>query len=225
VIEIGFALQVKNVKKGFSSSDINFILNGIDFDIKSGESLAIVGKSGSGKSTLLQICGLLDEATEGSVSIDSSICSDISDDQKTLIRRHKIGFIYQFHHLLSEFNVLENLIIPQLICNIDSKSAESNAIEYLNKFHLKNKKDSYIHNLSGGEKQRIAIIRSIINRPKIIIADEPTGNLDNANAMVAFELLNEVLKYSNAGMIIATHSLEMANLCSKMMVLENGVLK
>ena len=223
--EVAFALQIRNIKKSFSSSDINFILSGVDLDVKFGESVAIVGKSGSGKSTLLQICGLLDEPTEGSVIINGSQCSAISDDKKTLIRRNSIGFIYQFHHLLSEFNVLENLTIPQLICNVDSNIAEDKAIEYLNRFHLENKKHSYIQNLSGGERQRIAIIRSIINKPQIIIADEPTGNLDNANAMVAFELLNEVLKYSNAGMIIATHSLEMANLCSKMLVLENGTLK
>ena len=222
---IGFALQIRNIKKRFNSTDINFILNGIDLDIKFGESVAIVGKSGSGKSTLLQICGLLDEPTDGYVIVNNSKCSAISDDEKTLIRRRNIGFIYQFHHLLSEFNVVENLIIPQLICNVDRKVAENKAIEFLDRFNLENKKNSYIQHLSGGERQRIAIIRSIINQPQIIIADEPTGNLDNANAMVAFELLNEVLKYSNAGMIIATHSLEMANLCSKMMVLDNGILK
>ncbi len=223
--EVDFALQIRNIKKRFNSTDVNFILDGIDLDVKFGESIAIVGKSGSGKSTLLQICGLLDEQTEGSVTINGFHCSAISDDEKTLIRRNNIGFIYQFHHLLSEFNVVENLIIPQLICNVSQDSARDNAIEYLKRFNLENKQNSYIHQLSGGEKQRIAIIRSIINQPQIIIADEPTGNLDNANAMVAFELLNEVLKYSNAGMIIATHSIEMANLCSKMMVLENGTLK
>ena len=225
MINKGFALQIKNIKKHFNETDTSFILDGISLDVKYGESIAVVGKSGSGKSTFLQICGLLDEPTEGQINIDGAVCNNASDNFKTSIRREKIGFVYQFHHLLSEFNVMENLVIPQLIYGKDKKDAEHRAIEYLEKFNLMNKQESLIHHLSGGEKQRIAIIRSIINQPKIIFADEPTGNLDNTNAMVAFDLLNAVLKHSNAAMIIATHSLELAHKCSKVMMLENGILK
>lgn len=213
------ALKVINLQKKFN--DV-CILKGINFDIKRKESVAIVGKSGSGKSTLLQICGLLEDPTSGTVVIDGE--EGISDDQKTLIRRNKIGFVYQFHHLLSEFTVLENLLIPQMIAQLNKTDATKKALSYLERFNLFHKKDSFIQKLSGGEKQRIAIIRSIINNPKLIIADEPTGNLDNINSTVAFNLLQNVLNETNAGMVIATHSLELASMCSKVGYLKEGIL-
>ena len=197
------------------------VLNDLNLEVKSGETIAIVGKSGSGKSTFLQICGLLDVPSSGSIIIDGQECSNMSDLNLTIIRRNKIGFIYQFHHLLSEFTVIENLVIPQLICRVDEKLAEKKAMVYLEKFGLIDKKDSLIQYLSGGQKQRIAIIRAVINNPKLIIADEPTGNLDNDNAIIAFKILQEVVSTSGAGMIIATHSLELANLCSRVISLEN----
>lgn len=221
---MSFVLQAKNVRKSFNDPDSGSVLNSIDLEIKRGESVAIVGKSGSGKSTFLQIAGLLDDPTDGEILIEGISSKTLSDDEKTLIRRHKIGFVYQFHHLLSEFNVIENLIIPQLLVGKSGKEAESIATQYLNKFDLISKRDSLVHNLSGGERQRVAIIRSIVNNPGVIIADEPTGNLDNVNARIAFDLLKEVLQLSGAGMVIATHSLEMAGLCSRIMILENGKL-
>lgn len=217
-------LRANNIKKGFADVDKGLVLNGVDLSVKTHESVAIVGKSGSGKSTFLQICGLLDNPSSGSITIDGVDSAKLSDDRKTLIRRNKIGFIYQFHHLLSEFSVMENLVIPQLICGTDETSARQKAIDFLEKFGLINKKNSFIHQLSGGERQRVAIIRSIINNPKLILADEPTGNLDNANAQVAFDLLQNVLLHSNAAMVIATHSIEIAKMCSRVMLLENGLL-
>ncbi len=217
-------LRANNIKKGFADVDKGLVLNGIDLSVKPQESIAIVGKSGSGKSTFLQICGLLDTPSSGNITIDGVDCAKLSDDEKTLIRRNKIGFVYQFHHLLSEFSVMENLVIPQLIRGIDEENARQKAKDFLEKFTLINKKDSFIHQLSGGERQRVAIIRSIINDPKLILADEPTGNLDNTNAQVAFDLLQNVLFHSNAAMVIATHSMEIAKMCSRVMSLENGVL-
>jgi lipoprotein-releasing system ATP-binding protein len=221
---VKLVLRANNIKKGFADVDKGLVLNSIDLSVKPRESIAIVGKSGSGKSTFLQICGLLDTPSSGNITVDGVDCAKLSDDEKTLIRRNKIGFVYQFHHLLSEFSVMENLVIPQLICGIDEENARQKAKDFLEKFTLINKKDSFIHQLSGGERQRVAIIRSIINDPKLILADEPTGNLDNANAQVAFDLLQNVLLHSNAAMVIATHSMEIAKMCSRVMSLENGVL-
>jgi len=215
-------LQATGISKSWGDIDV---LQGIDFQLLPNETVAIVGKSGSGKSTFLQICGLLDIPSSGTIVIDGQECSNMSDLNQTIIRRHKIGFVYQFHHLLSEFTVIENLVIPQLICQIDEKLAEKKAMVYLEKFVLIDKKDSPIQYLSGGQKQRVAIIRAVINNPKLIIADEPTGNLDNNNAIIAFKILQEVVFTSGAGMIIATHSLELANLCSRVISLENGKFK
>jgi lipoprotein-releasing system ATP-binding protein len=221
---VNLVLKTNNIKKGFADVDKGLVLKGIDLFVKPQESIAIVGKSGSGKSTLLQICGLLDTPSSGHITIDGTDSRKLSDDEKTLIRRNKIGFVYQFHHLLSEFSVIENLVIPQLICDAHEEEARQKATDFLQKFDLVSKKDSFIHQLSGGEKQRVAIIRSVVNNPKLILADEPTGNLDNTNAQIAFDLLQNVLLHSNAAMVIATHSMEIAKMCSRVMLLENGIL-
>jgi lipoprotein-releasing system ATP-binding protein len=213
-------LQAIDINKTWKDETV--VLNSVSLDISQGETIALVGKSGSGKSTFLQICGLLDNPTSGRIIIDGNDCSNMSDFQQTLIRRNKIGFIYQFHHLLEEFNVIENLIIPQLIYGTEDSVARKNALHYLEKLNLDKKKDSLISTLSGGEKQRVAIIRSIINNPKLIIADEPTGSLDSNNSIIAFNLLRELVENRGASMIIATHSLEIAKLCSRIVSLENG---
>ena len=215
-------LQATNISKNWG--DIK-VLKAVTLGVSPGESIAIVGKSGSGKSTFLQICGLVDVPTSGQLIIDGEDSITASDYIRTIIRRHKIGFVYQFHHLLSEFNVIENLIIPQLICGKDEYLAKVNAMTYLDKFGLLDKKDSPVQNLSGGQKQRIAIIRAVINNPKLIIADEPTGNLDNDNAILVFKLLQEVVSSSSAGMIVATHSLELASFCSRIIFLDHGEFK
>jgi lipoprotein-releasing system ATP-binding protein len=213
-------LQAININKTWKDKTI--VLNSVSLEVSQGQIIAIVGKSGCGKSTFLQICGLLDNPTFGKIIIDGNDCSNMSDFDQTIIRRNKIGFIYQFHHLLEEFNVIENLIIPQLIYGTDEKAARKNAMTYLEKVNLANKENSSVSNLSGGEKQRVAIIRSIINNPKLIIADEPTGSLDNNNSIVVFNLLKELVENRGTSMIIATHSLEIAKLCSLTVSLENG---
>ena len=215
-------LQAINISKSWG--DIN-VLNNLNLELKSGEIVAIVGKSGSGKSTFLQICGLLDQPDCGKIVIGGDDCTTASDHARTIIRRHKVGFVYQFHHLLSEFNVIENLVIPQMICGINKKTAVKNSEMYLEKFDLLDKKNSPIQTLSGGQKQRIAIIRAVINNPKLIIADEPTGNLDNDNATLAFKILQQVVSSSGAAMIVATHSLELANTCSRVILLDHGKFK
>lgn len=215
-------LQATAISKSWGDIEV---LKKVSLSISLGESVAIVGKSGSGKSTFLQICGLLDIQNSGKVIIDGEDTTEVSDHLRTIIRRNKIGFVYQFHHLLSEFNVIENLVIPQLICGNNQELAKENAMIYLDKFDLLDKKDSPVQELSGGQKQRVAIIRAIINNPKLIIADEPTGNLDNDNAILVFKLLQEVVSNSSTGMIIATHSLELANLCSRVILLDHGQFK
>ena len=212
-------LQATGINKSWG--DIQ-VLKNVNLTLSPGESIAIVGQSGSGKSTFLQICGLLDQPDSGQLLIDGEDSTMTSDYIRTILRRHKIGFVYQFHHLLSEFNVIENLVIPQLISGTDEKLAKENAIMYLDKFSLLDKKDSSVQNLSGGQKQRVAIIRAVINNPKLIIADEPTGNLDNDNATLVFKLLQEIVSNSGSGMIIATHSLELANFCSRVILLPHG---
>ncbi len=216
-------LQLENITKNWEN-EIK-ILSEIDLTVKSGESVAIIGKSGSGKSTLLQIAGLLDKPTSGRNIITGSDCTDLSDNKLTLLRREKIGFVYQFHHLLSEFNVIENLVIPQLIAGKDDKNAKKNAMEYLKKVGLESKSNLFINKLSGGEKQRVAIIRAIINNPQLVIADEPTGNLDNSNSHIVFNLLQKIAKDTGAAIVIATHCLELAKMCSKIFSLENALLK
>lgn len=213
-------LRLQGIKKQFSDT---VVLNSVDFQVHQGESIAILGNSGSGKSTLLQICGLLDTPDSGEIIIEDQKCNSLSESEKTLIRRHKIGFIYQFHHLLAEFTVLENLIIPQLLCKASRSTAKQNAISALERFSLSHKQNSLVNELSGGEKQRVAIIRGIINNPKLIIADEPTGNLDNTNAMIAFEMLTHISKSST--LLMVTHNKELADLCSRVIFLENGNLK
>lgn len=215
-------LRAQNICKSFGSENI---LNGVNFTVSANETVAIVGRSGSGKSTLLQICGLLDDCDSGEIEICGENCCFMCNDRKTLVRRHNIGFIYQFHHLLSEFTAVENLMLPQLICGIAKSVAKENAMSYLERFGLKNKAHSFVSQLSGGERQRIAILRSVINSPKLILADEPTGNLDGKNAMLAFDLLCEVAMENNACMVIVTHSTDLAKMCSRVLSLENGILK
>lgn len=216
-------LEATGIKKQFEDTVV--ILNDLDLQVSSREIVAILGRSGSGKSTLLQICGLLDNPDSGQLKIAGEDCLTASDYHKTLIRRRKIGFVYQFHHLLSEFNVIENLIIPQLVAGVSAKEATNHALHYLERFDLIAKQTMQAHQLSGGERQRVAIIRSIINKPQVIIADEPTGNLDGLNAALAFKLLKEAVLDCGAGAIIATHNLELAAMCSRVMSLENGVLQ
>lgn len=219
-------LEVSNLKKSYSEGGAVFdILNGISFSIKKAEVVSIIGPSGCGKTSFLQSIGLLDNADGGSMFLEGVDCFALSDFEKTLIRRKSIGFVYQFHCLLPDFTTIENIVLPQLINNISKKEAKLNAEKILDVFGLYDKKDSIISNLSGGEQQRIAVARSMINNPSLILADEPTGNLDHSNSDKVFNLLIDEAKKNHISCIIVTHNIELAKKTDRILILSSGLLK
>ena len=219
-------LVCKNIHKTFlDGSDEIKILKGITIDVKPSETLAIVGASGSGKSTLLHVLSGLESADSGVIIIDDIELSTLSENQLCELRLKKIGFIYQFHHLIKELNVRENISLPLMIDNYDADLVDSKTNEIIEKVGLKHRADFQIDKLSGGERQRVAIARSIVHQPKIIFADEPTGNLDKANAKNIFSLLTDLANFNNSSLIVATHDVEMSSLLRQKVMIENGSLK
>ena len=205
-------LELASIKKSFSKGSSNKIevLKGIDLQLFPGEIVALVAPSGAGKSTLLQIAGLLDKPLSGKIFIDGQEIQNESDNQLTMIRRREIGFVYQFHHLLPEFSSRENIDLPQLANGFPSKDAQRRSNELLDLVNLANRSDHRPAELSGGEQQRIAICRALANKPKIILADEPTGNLDQNTTLSVFESLLKIVKKTNLAALIATHNLDLA---------------
>ena len=186
------------------------VLNHLDLDIRQGEIVALVGPSGSGKTTLLQIAGLLDTPTSGVVMINGENMSGAGDAKRTASRRDNIGFIYQFHNLLPEFSALENVVLPQMIAGVDKKTASAKATELLTSLGLADRLKHRPAALSGGEQQRVAIARALANDPAVLLADEPTGNLDPITAEVVFGILMRMVRDKNLAMLVATHNLELA---------------
>ncbi len=205
-------LELASIKKSFSKGSSNKIevLKGIDLQLFPGEIVALVAPSGAGKSTLLQIAGLLDKPLSGKIFIDGQEIQNKSDNQLTMIRRREIGFVYQFHHLLPEFSSRENIHLPQLSNGVPSKDAQRRSNELLDLVNLANRSNHRPAELSGGEQQRIAICRALANKPKIILADEPTGNLDQNTTLSVFESLLKIVKKTNLAALIATHNLDLA---------------
>jgi lipoprotein-releasing system ATP-binding protein len=219
-------LVCKNIHKTFlDGSDEIKILKGITLDVKPSETLAIVGASGSGKSTLLHVLSGLESTDSGVIIIDDIDLSTLSENQLCKLRLKKIGFIYQFHHLIKELNVWENISLPLMIDNYDGDLVNLKTNEIIEKVGLKHRADFQIDKLSGGERQRVAIARSIVHQPKIIFADEPTGNLDKANAKNIFSLLTDLANFNNSSLIVATHDVEMSSLLRQKVMIENGSLK
>ena len=219
-------LVCKNIHKTFlDGSDEIKILKGITINVKPSETLAIVGASGSGKSTLLHVLSGLESADSGVIILDDIDLSTLSENQLCKLRLKKIGFIYQFHHLIKELNVWENISLPLMIDNYDGDLVNLKTNEIIEKVGLKHRADFQIDKLSGGERQRVAIARSIVHQPKIIFADEPTGNLDKANAKNIFSLLTDLANFNNSSLIVATHDVEMSSLLRQKVMIENGSLK
>jgi len=186
------------------------ILNGASGDVYAGETVGLLGPSGAGKSSLLHLLGLLDRPNAGSIVFDGADCTVLSDRERTLIRRSKLGFVYQFHHLLQEFTALENVILPQLILGKTRVDAEKYAMKLLDQLGLAGRLDHRPGLLSGGEQQRVAIARAVANSPKLLLADEPTGNLDPETAEIVFQQLLKLVKDTGLTAIIATHNLDLA---------------
>ena len=217
-------LELASIKKSFSKGSSNKIevLKGIDLQLFPGEIVALVAPSGAGKSTLLQIAGLLDKPLSGKIFINGQEIQNKSDNQLTMIRRREIGFVYQFHHLLPEFSSRENIDLPQLANGFPSKDAQRRSNELLDLVNLANRSNHRPAELSGGEQQRIAICRALANKPKIILADEPTGNLDQNTTLSVFESLLKIVKKTNLAALIATHNLDLAKRMDRVVELIDG---
>jgi len=217
-------LELASIKKSFSKGSSNKIevLKGVNLQLFPGEIVALVAPSGAGKSTLLQIAGLLDKPLSGKIFIDGQEIQNESDNQLTMIRRREIGFVYQFHHLLPEFSSRENIDLPQLSNGVSSKDAQRRSNELLDLVNLANRSDHRPAELSGGEQQRIAICRALANKPKIILADEPTGNLDQNTTLSVFESLLKIVKKTNLAALIATHNLDLAKRMDRVVELIDG---
>ena len=217
-------LELASIKKSFSKGSSNKIevLKGVDLQLFPGEIVALVAPSGAGKSTLLQIAGLLDKPLSGKIFIDGQEIQNKSDNQLTMIRRREIGFVYQFHHLLPEFSARENIDLPQLANGFPSKDAQRRSNELLDLVNLANRSNHRPAELSGGEQQRIAICRALANKPKIILADEPTGNLDQNTTLSVFESLLKIVKKTNLAALIATHNLDLAKRMDRVVELIDG---
>lgn len=199
------------------------VLNGIDLVVNPGEKIAIVGTSGSGKSTLLHILGGLDVPTTGKVWLHEQCINELNETQRGNLRNQYLGFIYQFHHLLAEFTAVENVAMPLLMRKqVSIQQAKQQAIELLNKVGLSHRLTHRPSELSGGERQRVAIARALVTKPSLILADEPTGNLDHANAHAVFEILAELQTSLKTALLMVTHDRQLAQMADKQMILQNG---
>jgi len=200
------------------------VLKGAELAVWAGQSVALVAPSGAGKSTLLHIAGLLEQPDAGEVYIDAVATSQLTDLARTRIRRTEIGFVYQFHHLLPEFSALENVVLPQMIRGLSRREATARAAELLSYLGLKDRLSHRPAELSGGEQQRVAIGRAVANAPRILLADEPTGNLDMHTAEHVFATLNQLVRASGLAAIIATHNMDIAAQMDRRVTIRDGVV-
>lgn len=218
-------LQAKNIIKTYNEDKIRTnVLKGVNIDIYSNELTAIVGKSGSGKSTLLHILGTLDKADSGEIIYKGEELLKLSDKKKAVFRNIHLGFVYQFHHLLSDFSALENVMMPMLIAGINKNDAKQRALELLEKVALSEKADSRPSELSGGQRQRVAIARALANNPELILADEPTGNLDEKNAQMVFSLFEKLVKEDKIAVVIVTHDNSLSEKCDRVYTMKDGII-
>ncbi len=217
-------LILKNITKSFiQGKQVLQVIKNADLEIKKGEMVALVGPSGSGKTTLLQIAGLLDNPDDGQIIICDTELSKASDKLRTEFRKNHLGFIYQFHHLLPEFTALENIAMPLLIKGQNKKSAFQQAEIILKEVGLENRKNHRPAELSGGQQQRVAVGRAIVGKPSIILADEPTGNLDSENAANIFNLIKEFTKKYQIASLIVTHNPDLAKNMDRIIHIKDGI--
>tara|TARA_R110002073_G_scaffold298066_4_gene464597 strand:- start:3338 stop:4030 length:693 start_codon:yes stop_codon:yes gene_type:complete len=219
------ALALRGIRRTFHQGRADLeILKGIDLTVRPGEVVALVGPSGAGKSTLLHIAGLLESPDAGTIEVGGQDCSAMGDEERTLMRRYNLGFVYQHHHLLPEFSALENVIIPQIISGIPHKDAKDRAKEILNWMGLSERLTHRPARLSGGEQQRVAIARALSTAPKVLLADEPTGNLDPHTADEVFSILLRLARGAGLAALIATHNPRLAAQMDRTLRLTDGFL-
>ncbi|MES2000743.1 MAG: ABC transporter ATP-binding protein [Pseudomonadota bacterium] len=218
-------LETRALKRSFTQGDVTIhVLRCVDLAVRPGEIVGLLGPSGSGKSTLLQAVGLLEGGFEGSIRLNGEEAASLDDDGRTRLRRELLGFIYQFHHLLPEFSALENVVLPQLVYGAETAAARSRAEELLGILGLSQRLDHRPAKLSGGEQQRVAVARALANRPPLILADEPTGNLDEKTADTVLAELLKMVRGEGSAALIATHNERLAAKMDRVVRLHDGVL-
>ena len=220
------ALSLNDVRRRFRQGEAALdVLRGVNLDLPAGEVCALVGPSGAGKSTLLQIAGLLERPDSGDVVLVGQACSSLNDAARTRLRREKLGFVYQFHHLLPEFNALENVVLPQMLAGRSRRDASERAMSLLSALGVDERATHRPARLSGGEQQRVAIARALANRPAVLLADEPTGNLDEETADGVFSMLMKTIREEGSALLIATHNPELARRTDGIARLHNGLIE
>ena len=217
---------MNNICKSYTTNGLEklMVLQSVDLNIATGDLIGLTAPSGAGKSTLLHICGLLDTSDSGEINFLGQDIQKASDKTRTLIRRRDIGFVYQFHHLLPEFSALENIVLPQLINGEKPQQASHRAIELLKLVGLENRASHRPAQLSGGEQQRVAFCRAVANKPKLLLADEPTGNLDEKTSDIVFDALLSLVELSGMAALIATHNENLAKKMNRRISLKSGKL-
>lgn len=219
-------LSVRDIKKTFVEGGQPLrILRGGGFDLYRGEIVALVGQSGSGKSTLLQCVGLLDKPTGGDIFIGGVPMDKISEETRTILRRQKIGFVYQRHNLLSDFTALENVVLPMMANGVAENVANARAIKLLRSASVAHRATHFPGEMSGGEQQRVALARALANNPEILLADEPTGNLDPQHAMTIFDLLLDLVRKNNMSLLFVTHDMNLAKRADRIITIKDGIVK
>ena len=220
-----FPLSLRDVKRTFVQGDRRLeVLRGVSLDLRPGEIVALVGQSGSGKSTLLHIAGLLERPDEGDVIVEGKSAGAAGDRERTALRRKVLGFVYQYHHLLPEFSAIENVMLPQMLNGRSRGQARAHAAELLAMVQLKDRSDHRPGRLSGGEQQRVAIARAVANAPRVLLADEPTGNLDASTADTVFRQLLSLVRDTGMAALVATHNPDLAARMDRTVTLKDGVL-
>lgn len=220
-----FPLSLREIKRTFVQGDRRLeVLRGVSLDLRPGEIVALVGQSGSGKSTLLHIAGLLEQPDDGDVVLNGKAAGQLGDRGRTALRRRFLGFVYQYHHLLPEFSAIENVMLPQMLNGLSRSEARVRSTDLLAMVQLKERGDHRPGRLSGGEQQRVAIARAVANAPRVLLADEPTGNLDAATADIVFRQLLALVRETGMAALIATHNPDLAERMDRTVTLKDGLL-